>query len=332
MSERIAEVIELNLEKCPNSDNLSIQRVEGFQLIVRTDDWKDHKLAVFIRADEIVDTNRPEFSWLKQDGKEKHRVRTRKYLGMYYSHGILVPAPDGAKVGDNLYDQLGLEHYNPPEPGQSGPKFGGSGRNVKAPPIFSCLSKYDIENARGKYRNMFIEGESVWVQHKLNGSNMSVTFTDGKMHVHSRTMWPEEEETNAFWRALNAQPKLIEFCKERPDWLVYGELIGLLPKYPYDVPKGEVSFRIFDMKRADGSWLDSVDLVAACHFNHLLMAPTIGWMDYSFDKMCELAELPCPLGCKINEGIVVRPRRERFEPKYGRVIGKFVNPLYLEKG
>ena len=54
MSERIAEVIELNLEKCPNSDNLSIQKVEGFQLIVRTEDWKDHKLAVFIRADEGI--------------------------------------------------------------------------------------------------------------------------------------------------------------------------------------------------------------------------------------------------------------------------------------
>lgn len=330
MSTYEAIVHKLTFNKHPDADTLSIVPIDGYTVVVKTEDWKGIEYGVFIQPDTLVDTKDPKFSWLKKD-RDIERIKARKFRGVW-STGLLVPAPEGAKEGQDFWEEWKLEHYNPPEPGQSGPSFGGSGRNVKAPPIFSCLSKYDIENARGKYRNMFVDGEIVWVQHKLNGSNMSVTFTDGKMHVHSRTMWPEEDETNAFWRALNAQPKLIEFCKERPNWLVYGELIGLLPKYRYDVPEGQVSFRIFDMKREDGSWLDSLDLVAACKFNELLMAPTIGWMEYSFDKMCELAELPCPLGCKINEGIVVRPKKERVEPKYGRVIGKFVNPLYLEKG
>ncbi len=330
MSERIAEVIELNLEKCPNSDNLSIQKVEGFQLVVRTEDWKDHKLAVFIRADEIVDTNRPEFSWLKQEGKEKHRVRTRKYLGMYYSHGILVPAPEGSIVGQNLYEELGLEHYEP-ELEIDGVSFGKSS-SVSGPVYWNSLSKYDIENGRSnKYNNMFVENELVYVTRKLHGCFVALTWDGEKLHVKSRNHWKSEGD-NVFWNAVNSSPELVEFAKSRPNWLFCGEAYGQVQKgFHYDAAPGTVKIRLFDIRRSDYKYMSSTDFIATCNFYNLPRVPHVGNIPYNFQNLCKIAEDPCPLGCKVSEGIVIKPITERYDERLGRVVIKIVNPYYLSK-
>lgn len=124
MSERIAEVVQIKMEPHPDADSLSIQRVENFQVVLRTEDWKDGELSVYIRPDEIVDVTRPEFAWLKtKDGQTKHRVRVKKLRGIQ-SMGLMVLAPEGSILGENLYEKMGLEHYDP-EVHQPGVNFGG---------------------------------------------------------------------------------------------------------------------------------------------------------------------------------------------------------------
>lgn len=331
MSERIAEVISIKMEKHPNADNLSLVYIDGFCVVVRTSDWVENQLCVYVRPDEIVDVTRPEFAWLKDPNKEgqtSHRVKAKKLRGVW-SMGCLVKAPEGAEVGQNLYEQLGIEHYEP-EIHMPGVNLGVK-RHVKCPSHFVGLPKYDIENARGKYGRMFVEGEPVFVQSKLHGANTSVTFTEDKQHIHSRTMWPEESEGNKFWEAVSSTPGVFAFTLNHPNWLVYGETYGINPGFEYDCEKGKVKFRAFDIMDENRKFLDCDDLIELCEKYQIPLAPLYDMQFYNFDLMCKLAESKCPLGNKIQEGIVVRPISERYDIRHGRVIGKFVNPAYLEK-
>lgn len=330
MSERIAEVIEIKMIPHENADSLSIVMVEGFSCVVRTTDWKEGQLAVYIRPDEIVDVTRPEFAWLKDPNKEgqtSHRVKAKKLRGIW-SMGCLVPAPEGSYIGQDYWEEWKIQHYEP-ELHIPGVNLGVS-RNVKAPAHFNGLPKYDIENARGKYGKMFIDGEPVFVQEKLHGANTSVTFTDGKHHVHSRTMWPEDNEGNKFWEAVRSAPGILAFTNDHPNWLLYGETYGINPGFYYDCSNGKVKFRAFDIMDENRKFLNCDDFLELALKYDIPIAPAFDMQFYDFDLMCKLAESKSELGVKISEGIVVRPITERYDIRYGRVIGKFINPKYLE--
>lgn len=233
MSERSAPVIRIQLEKHPSADSLSIQKIDGFTCVVRTQDFKDGDLACYIPPDEIVNTSIHEFSFLANKG-ERVRIKSIRLRGIW-SMGLLVKAPDWAKEGDNLYEYFQLEHYEPELK-----IVLGSGKVVSPPKKFAYLPKYDVENGRSaKYSSLFQEGEKVWCTEKIHGANMSVSFTDGKIYVHSRTQWPEEDDS-VFWRATKGCPELISYCERNPDYLVYGEVYGGVQKsFNYDCERGE---------------------------------------------------------------------------------------------
>ena len=60
-----ADIIRVDvLEKHNNADALSIVRIGGYQVVVRTDSWKVGDLAVYIQPDSVVPVTKPfEFLW-----------------------------------------------------------------------------------------------------------------------------------------------------------------------------------------------------------------------------------------------------------------------------
>lgn len=322
MSQREALVYEINLSKHPNADSLSLAIIDGWQCVLRTDDWKDKKLGIFIPPDTIVDTSKPEFSFLASKG-QKVKIRGVKLRGES-SIGLLIPAPEDAKIGDNYYEALGLEHYEPELSYSINSDF------ESAPTIYKNLQKYDLENLRSsKIRRAFIDGEIVAVTHKLNGSNCSFTFTENKMWAKSRSGFRKESDGNIFWECLKNTPSTIEFCKSHPDMMIIGECIGNVKNFKYDT-NGAVSFRCFDIMRSDKTYLDYNDWLLTCKVFDIPTVPIIDTIEFNFEKLLELAESSCPLGNKINEGIVVKTLKERYDQKIGRVIGKIVSNQYLE--
>lgn len=322
MSLREALVYEINLTPHPNADSLSLVFVDGWQCVVRTDDWKSQKTGIFIPPDTIVNTNRPEFSFLSARG-EKVKIRGVKLRGEM-SVGLLIPAPDGANIGDNFYESLELEHYEPELTYTINSDF------ESAPDVWKNLQKYDLENLRSsKIQRLFIDKEIVAVTHKLNGSNCSFTFTENKMWAKSRSGFRKESEGNIFWECLNNTPSAIEFCKTHPEMMLIGECIGNVKNFKYDT-NGVVSFRCFDIMRPNRTYLDYHDWLITCKLFDIPTVPIIDTMEFNFEKLLELAESPCPIGNKINEGIVVKTLKERKDPKFGRVIGKIVSNQYLE--
>src|SRR3990172_3820195 len=99
------DVIQVKMRPHENSDFLSLIEVYNYTVCVRTADWKDGDLAAYIPPDSVVDTNRPEFAFLKTKDRQFERIRVKKLRGVI-SMGLLVPAPPNSKEGDDVAELL----------------------------------------------------------------------------------------------------------------------------------------------------------------------------------------------------------------------------------
>lgn len=327
MSTHVCPVVRVNKQPHPNADALSVQEIMGWEVCLRSEEWTDGQLAVYIPPDYVVpDTEL--FAWLKSDSKNWNRIRTRKFRGRY-SHGILIPAPDGLNEGDDAMAVLGIERYEPPLPLSAG------GDNESGPQGF--YPKYDVENYE-RYRACLVPGECVVVTEKLHGANAKYTWieghwtgtdwADGRMYCGSRTNWKAQDGKNLWWQALAQNPWIEVWCRAHPGLVLYGEVFGSVQSLKYGAKPGQVLFRAFDVLDHD-RWLD---------FDEAQALDGAEWVPLlhrgSFDEaQCnDLALGNSSLADHMREGVVVKPIKERHDPELGRVLLKIVSPRYLEKG
>lgn len=312
------EVVPVKLELHPNADRLAIVRVfSGYTVCVPKEDWKDGDLGAYIPPDSIIDSSRPEFAFLL--GHE--RIKVKKLRGIV-SMGLLVKAPPGAKIGDNVADYFNVKHYDPPESLTSG------GEDEKAPAGFH--PNYDLDSMR-RYAHLFVPGEPVYITEKLHGSSSRFCYSGGRMYAGSRTAWKRYDKNNQWWKCLEQYPEVIDFCTKNPEITVYGETYGWIQNLKYGAKPGEVKLGVFDLLYKS-EWINPL--------RALNLAPELPWVpliskDYPFDlnAILELAEgnSLIPGSNHIREGIVVKPLIERTDPEVGRVCLKIVGSDYLEK-
>ena len=340
MSTHAIECVPVNLQPHPNADSLSIVQVYGYQCLVKTADWVGIQKAFYFPPDTVVDTERPEFSWLPDK-----RIRAKKLRGVV-SYGLLLPAPEDTEIGSNHWDSFGCTRYEPPEPGRhGGEKFHIGGEEAEAPRISTGPDKYDIENFE-RYHTAFKDKELVVVREKLDGSNCRVVFWDGELHVKSRNRWlkrvpsyshvtldglvsqgvdPErakitieglakrEGQVNSFWKVIERQDALLAFLTANPGTTVFGEIFGSVNRLKYFPQATFLAFDVFQ----DGGFLREADLP-----NHLSFAPVTYVGPYSFEavKKASTGVTLVPGATCIREGGVVKSY-------YGdRVILKSINP------
>lgn len=310
------EVVTIKLEPHPNADALSVVRVfGGYTCCVRSSDFNDGDLAAYILPDSVVDTTRPEFSFLG----EHSRIRAKKLRGVV-SMGLLIHAPPGAQEGDDVADHFGVTHYEPPV------SFIMGGDSEPAPAGYHPA--YDVDSLR-RYHHLFGPGEPVWVTEKIHGANGRFCFVDSKMCCGSKTMWKKREPGSIWWVALAQHPEIACFCEEHPDITVYGEVYGKVQNLNYGIKSGAM-IAVFDLLRGTG-WInpqEAVDLAP-----NLPWVPKVGEFAFDLGLILDCAEGPSLIpGAKhIREGIVVKPIAERQDPEIGRVCLKVVSSAYLEK-
>jgi RNA ligase (TIGR02306 family) len=237
--------------------------------------------------------------------------------------GLLVPAPEGTQVGDDVADFLGVTHYEPPMSLAMG------GENEKPPPGYRPV--YDVESLR-RYAYVFVTGEPVFVTEKIHGANGRFAY-DGVADYHcgSRTEWKRRSADNLWWKALRACEPLKAFLIEHEDVTVYGEVYGQVQDLKYGAKPGEVRLAVFDLLRG-GEWLDPHQARA--------LAPNLPWvptiaerMPFDLEAILALAEGPSlvPGANHVREGIVVKPLVDRSDPRVHRLNLKVVGNGYLER-
>jgi len=319
------EVVPVKLRRHDNADSLSVVDVFGYTVIVRTADWKDGQLGAYLPPDSVVDVSRPEFAFLSGGMKTHSRIRAKKLRGVQ-SFGLLIPAPEGATIGDDLVEHFGVTHY---EPELSSACSGGEAE--AAPAHLSRLSKFDVDALR-RYQHLFELGEAVLVTEKINGANARYCYLDGRMWCGSRTEWKRQDDKNMWWRALVATPTLRAWCESNPGYIVYGEVYGDVKGFRYGLTKGQVGFAAFDVWLPEGRWAN-----AEAGRNMLTLVPRVPLLyhgPFDLETVYALAEGPStkPHAEHVREGCVVKPCVERWDEHVGRVCLKAVGAGYLEKG
>lgn len=313
------EVLKLeSLDSHPNADRLEIAKVFGYSVVVRKDEFKVGDLVAYIPPDSVVDVNQPEFSFLKNK-RDKERITAKKLRGVV-SMGLLIKAPVGSNVGDNVASLLKVEHYEPEIQLCTG-------ENVKAPDLY--WPKYDVDSIR-RYSNIFRFNEMVIVCEKIHGANSSWCFTQNELYCKSRTQWKKRRDDSQFWRALNNHPEIETFCRSNPDHILWGENYGKVQNFRYE--KNDVYFLAFDIMY-NGKFLNFVDFRSLCTKYSIPIAPVLYYGPFNLKYLEELSNGPSILTDEhCREGCVIRPEKERWDEEIGRVILKLVgNDYYLTK-
>lgn len=316
-TEHTCDVVMIKLEPHPNADSLSLVMVGDFQCAVRTADWSDGDLAVYIPPDNIVPETK-EFEFL---GKHR-RIKAKKLRGEW-SVGLLIPAPANAELGNDCMEQLGIVHYEPQVHGH----FTTGGDNVTPPMGF--FPKYDVLNFR-KYASRFTEGEEVIVTEKIHGANARFVCVDDVVFCGSRKFWKKEDPNDLWWKALSQHTVLDSWLRHHPDLVVYGEVFGQVQNLKYGSTSGSIFFAAFDILKGD-QWLDfdeAHDVGAP-----LPWVPLVYRGPFNKEQILEMAEGDSRwLGAShYLEGVVVKPVHERTDRKIGRVQLKVVGNRYMSK-
>jgi RNA ligase (TIGR02306 family) len=326
MSTHEIKVVRLGaIEKHPNADSLGITHISGYNVIVRLSDWKEGDLGVYIEPDYVVPENEPEFLFLNG----KTRIKVKRLRGVI-SHGLLIKARSGMKEGDDVMNEMRIVRYEPPISATL------TGEDASGPSgIF--VPVYDLENWR-KFRNVFQEDEEVFVTEKLHGCNSRFLYHNGQMFYGSRTRWKKDinidgtESKNVWFLCVKQNPWIEEWCRNHEDLVLFGEVYGQVQDLKYGVNSG-FKFRTFDILNKDGTYVDAYEFRNNFGLTEEQMVPLLYHGAYNSDKIEKMADGKSTIqgANHIREGIVIKPRQERFNEEIGRAILKIVSDEYLEK-
>jgi len=337
-----------NVRPHSNADKLELADVLGYQMAIPKGKYNSGDVVVYFPSDVLIPDAWSEKFGVKNflRGPNKDRVGKIRLRGEP-SFGLVADVPEGVSwdVGDNVADYFGCKKYEPPVKTTCGDAA------AYDETIDPFIERYtDIENGR-IYTEVFFEGEEVIVTEKLHGSNAKVGFVKvgedfvpvaGSMSVRRKRPCDEvginfnhpDMVRNTYWFPWSIHG-VFDLLNNLTNYhslvLLYGEVFGgSIQSLDYGIPKGKgLGFRAFDLI-VDGKYLDWCEFEAICDKFGVPTAPLLYRGPYSMNKMKELSEGNTTLNGAnhIREGVVVKPVKERVDPKIGRVVLKYISTEY----
>lgn len=305
MSDASVPVVRVQMDPHPDPETtmLALMPVKGYQVVLRKSEWEDGQLAAFIRPDLVY---------------QGERVTVRRLRGVA-SQGLLVPAPEGAREGDDVAEHLGVTPYVPPEALVEG------GENVLPPPLY--IPTYDVERLQNNVA-VFADGDEVVVTEKVDGTNCRIVCVGGTVYVGSHRQW-KREEGSIHWRGAQSAPGLFALVRNYPGLVVYGEVYGWVAKLRYGHAQGALSFAAFDIW--NGTTFLGYDPQRWLLERYGIPAvPEVYRGPYSRD-LWDLADGQAHKGDHHREGIVIRSVVERTAADGARAVRKVVADAYLSQ-
>lgn len=351
----------------PAKTRIEIAEVEGWQTIVKKDQFKVGDKIVYFPPDTVLPTELTDNLGVTQY-TSKGRIRTIK-LDKEMSFGLIATPDQDWPVGQDVADYYKAKKWEPPAPTIHGPKGVGTGKknNIEG------FHKYtDIENLR-HFAHRLNDTEVVATL-KIHGCSWRAALINGKLVVGSRNtireypgQYIKTEPRNCFhsfclwaYRQITGRPHMIR--KDDPNaakqcWYyshivgplgpqirgllsylesqgaknpaLYGESFGPgIQDMHYGIKPGEFGFRAFDIMIND-RYLSHDEFVEACTKFNIPMVPLLYRGPYSLDTVKPYSTGNDPIDpSHIREGIVVKPIKETVGPN-GRLIFKLINNDYL---
>lgn len=327
MSEWAPQIVRLNnIERHPSADTLEMATVlGGYTVIFKEGQYKNGDLISYIPVDSIC-SDHPAFDWLG----DKKRIKAVRLRGIF-SMGITAPAPPGMNEGDSIVEYYGLKKRQEEEDEEEKKT---SSEN-EGSPSGMVFHKYDLSALR-KYGRLLELGEEVVIHEKLHGCNAMYWHDGSRLWCKSHYSFKKESETNQWWIAAR-QNELASKLDKHPEYAYFCELYGKQKSFRYDCPLDKQHaiipqirfFDVLDVK--SGSFLDWDKAAALIAEAGLKAVPEIFRGAWKGQEHWALAEGNSLIGSHMREGIVVRPVKERVDPKYGRIALKHKSEAFLLK-
>lgn len=250
--------------------------------------------------------------------------------------------------GDDLASELGIVKYEPPIPTSMAGEVYNAGTELTV--------SYDIENFKA-FPDVLREGEFVYMTEKCHGTFCGVGILPAKDQsdkhfkqkfvifskgLGAKGLCFKESEANAnnvYVRALTKsnvfgalEKGILADTMDKPVFIL-GEVYG---KGVQDLSYGEeLGFRAFDIVvgyRGDQKYLSPEMFMFVSKFLQIDTVPLIYSGPFSKQAMEEATtgkETISGQDLHIREGVVIRPKTERYHSALGRVILKSVSADYL---
>lgn len=215
------------LDTIEGADNILLAHIDGWQCVVKKDEFKEGDWGVYFEIDSII----PHEPWndhlFKSDSdrnKGKLRIKTIRLRGQL-SQGLLLPI--SLLAGKNLTDAVGVEKWEPATP--SDIQF-----KTNFPSFISKTDEERIQNLVHKLPT-WLE-KRVYVTEKLDGSSITIYVKRNDLTgetdfgVCSRNWELKLDVVNNFTetvKKLDIESKMREWSeKNNADLVIQGELIG----------------------------------------------------------------------------------------------------------
>jgi len=332
-----------NILPHPNADALEIAIIEGWQCVVKKDQFKVNDLIVYIAIDTVLDSKPSWASFLEQ---RNWRVRLIKLRGEL-SYGLILPIsvlPENTivELDADVSSLLGVIKYQKPE-SNHGKNYGFPGKTKSNSfPSFTGMHVTDEINIQSKVKALEeLHGEPYYITTKWDGSSMTAIYAstssnpDGEFILASRNRWLEfSDEAIDNWSKAARKYNLFEVLKNS-DYGIQCELVA--PGIQSNrAGLSEVEIRIFNLfNKKTKKYVGLKELQDFCYSNKLPMATMVESGDcfnYTLDQLLALAKATKYPNNFPAEGIVLRPQK----PMHSNVLKgewscKILNSDYLLK-
>lgn len=330
MSSLIVEVAEIrNVRPHPNADSLDIAEVQGWQVVVKSDEYRAGDRVVYFPIDTLLPVELSDRFGVTQY-LSKQRIRATRLRGEP-SFGLVMPVEDPSwEVGQDVAEHYGVTKWEPPvreSHNRGGGKFIEHKFAVPRNPLFAEYT--GIENMR-HYPDLFLEDEIVVITEKIHGTNSRIGIVNGEWLAGSHHVQRGEGDLLYWGPRQQAEWMVSVLSKVHKQVILFGEIYGSeIQSLDYGIT-GHAGYRAFDLM-IDGSYCDCHTFAVLCSLYHVETVPVLFMGPFIFDTVRELASGPTTLpgADHLREGVVVKPIVERTSPKIGRAILKYVGDDYL---
>ena len=326
MSTLIVEVSKIEkVREHPNADVLELAQIKGWQCVIPKGRYWAGDLVTYIPIDAVIPVEHSD-RWGITKYLSNGRVRCARLRGEP-SFGVIVDRDDRAWAeGLDVAAFYGITKYVPPVKIQAGDA---------APPHPLFVEYTDVENLRN-FPDVLTEGEPVVVTEKIHGTNCRVAWIEGELMAGSmsvRRRRPDGALTDSlYWQPFlgdGVQALLETLGRTHRQVILFGEVFGSKIQSLNYGRIGTLGYQAFDLL-ADGKYLDPADFESTCAEFGVPTVPVLYPGPYDLVTVKALSEGDTTLGAAhIREGVVVKPVRERTDPKVGRVCLKYIGDPYL---
>jgi len=318
-----------NIQPIENADKIVLDFIQGWQVIIKKDEYNVGDFCVYVPIDTMVDTSQPYFSFLadKNNPQTFVRIKTIKLKGKW-SQGIIIPFnvlnqiepnqtfTEGQDVGqllgvkkyekENIIVPTGITTYNKPFPTE-------------------IISITDEDNLKTKFKVIEeLKNNKLYITQKLDGSSMTIIKNQDDFIVCSRRLILEEGAV--MYQFVNENKIKETIQSYGKNIAIQGEFCG--PKINNNqLGLKNYKFYVFNIKNLDTKNYYNLDqLKQTTEKLKLEMVPVIKIIEPTNEITLDYFQLIAneqmyihPNNKKVpGEGIVIRP----IEPIYSNELNK----------